>query len=224
MSVPPLTHRSPLRGLSSSSSLLSTVLTRKLGTSVWQNRCWWEKQSFPSVWSILMSRWRLPQDQQSLCPQLHPKRLGAQCCSCLVRWLLYEELPECQWWGWTPLCTGNSLTGCSRGLSATRSTKHILILTRKRLFIPEVFSQSAWKQLVSYMAEPKWNLCPSVGLFPPNPFHVQPSRVSKRCYLFYWVQPHPYITCYVGLLLRYNLEMSVEIVYTLKDVSRDPLR
>lgn len=114
MSVPPLTHRSPLRGPSSSSSLLSTVLTRKLGTSVWQNRCWWEKQNFSSVWSILMSRWRLPQDQQSLCPQLHPKRLGALCCSCLVRWLLYEELPECQWWGWTPLCTGNSLTGCSR--------------------------------------------------------------------------------------------------------------
>lgn len=60
MSVPPLTHRSPLRGPSSSSSLLSTVLPRKLGTSVWQNRCWWERQSFSSVWSILMSRWRLP--------------------------------------------------------------------------------------------------------------------------------------------------------------------
>lgn len=112
----------------------------------------------------------------------------------------------------------------AQGLSATRSTKHILILTRKRLFILEVFSQSAWKQLVSYMAQPKWNLCPSGGLFSPNSFHVQPSRVSQCCYLFYWVQSHPYITCYLGLLLRYNLEMSVEIVYTLKDVSRDPLR
>lgn len=40
--------------------------------------------------------------------------LGAQCYSCLVRWLSCEELPEYQWWAWTPLCAKSSPTGCSR--------------------------------------------------------------------------------------------------------------